>query len=95
MTREETIERLKELGVANPVDEEGQIVLRGADLRGANLRGALLQGADLRNADLRGTDLRGAGLRGANLRGAKHNVLTRWPNRFKVSTRGAVFVEGN
>jgi uncharacterized protein YjbI with pentapeptide repeats len=98
MTGEETLERLKELGLGNLVNEQGRIVLRGVDLHGADLsgmelRGADLDGADLRGADLRGTDLRGAGLRGANLRGARYNGQTRWPHLFKVRPRGAVRVE--
>jgi len=34
ITREETIERLKELGFENPVDEQGLIFLVRADLQG-------------------------------------------------------------
>lgn len=37
MTREETIKRLKELGIENPVNEEARIVLAGADLTRADL----------------------------------------------------------
>lgn len=54
MTREETIARLRELGLENPVDEVGRIVLAKADLRKADLKEADLRGADLRGADLRG-----------------------------------------
>lgn len=92
MTQEETLAKLQELGIEHRVNEEGKIILCGADLRGMDLREVLLKGADLRDADLRGTDLRAAGLRGANLRGARHNTQTRWPNQFKVHTRRAVFV---
>jgi hypothetical protein len=69
MTREQTIERLKELGYAG-CEETGVLHLEEADLRGADLRGADLRGTDLSGARLRGADLRGTDLSGARLRGA-------------------------
>ena len=70
MTRDETIQRLQELGIENPVDAEGRIVLRGAYLRGAYLRGAYLTYANLRGAYLTGANLGDANLTYANLTGA-------------------------
>ena len=99
MTREETIERLKTLGIANPVNEEGRIDLRGADLSradlagaqlfnanlpGAELGGANLQDANLEGANLQDANLEGAKLGGANLQGIKHDRSTRWPEGFNL-----------
>ena len=68
MTREETIQRLKELGFENPVNEEDRI-----DLIGANLRGAYLSSADMTDAHLLRADLYSANLSDANLIGANLN----------------------
>jgi len=84
--REETIEWLKELGIENPVDDKGQIVLCHASLRGVNLRVANLEKGDLRGTDLQGADLRGANLQGADLRGA---------NLAGANLRGAELQEAN
>ena len=51
-------------------DNNGRVVMPGADLQGANLRHESLQGADLRGADLRDARLWSANLRAANLRGS-------------------------
>ena len=80
MTREETWQRLVELGSVEgnvPIGPfklvgfnlEG-IGLRGADFMGADLVGANLMGADLREANLEGADLMEANLIVADLRGA-------------------------
>lgn len=64
MNREETKQRLIELGIAP------EMVVGGVwDVRDANLSGADLSDVDLSYADLRGADLRGATLRKTNLRG--------------------------
>ena len=93
MTREETIQRLKELGFENPVNEEGRIDLNSADLRDADLAyadlayaemtGANLEIADLYNADLGGADLKSAKLTdthlgSANLAGANLQNANLW-----------------
>lgn len=65
MSREDTIQRLQELGVLNPADRNGHI-----DVGPANLQGADLRGADLREADLRQAHLGKARLEEANLQGA-------------------------
>ena len=48
-------------------DDDGRVVMPGANLRGAKLRGADLLGADLREAKLCGANLRGADLWCADL----------------------------
>ena len=98
MTREETIERLKELGVENPVDEEGRINLAGADLQGADLTRAHLAhahlaGANLTRTQLQGTVLAGANLYRADLTGAVYNHRTMWPAGFVPQSHGAILVE--
>ncbi|MDC0744518.1 pentapeptide repeat-containing protein [Polyangium mundeleinium] len=67
--------------------------LIGANLIGAHLRGADLIGAHLSGAHLIGADLIGAHLSGANLSGALYNALTRWPESFDPSFRGAIDVD--
>ena len=70
MNREESIARLKKLGLENPVNEEGRIYLRDVDLRDADLRKADLGNANLHEANLSRANLYGANLREANLYGA-------------------------
>ena len=65
MNKEETRQRLIELGIAPEMVVGGVWDVRGADLTGANLTGA-----DLSNANLTDVDLSGVNLTGANLRGA-------------------------
>ncbi|TKD03541.1 pentapeptide repeat-containing protein [Polyangium fumosum] len=67
--------------------------LSGADLGGADLSDAGLSDADLSGADLSGADLSGANLSDAYLRGAVYNPLTRWPESFDPSSRGAIDVD--
>ena len=67
MNREETKQRLIELGI-EPDRLEGDVWnLRGVDLRVANLSGFILYNADLSGADLSGATLSNADLRRANL----------------------------
>ena len=83
MNKEETRQRLIELGIAPEMVVGGVWDVRNADLTGADLRWADLRWADLRwanlsNADLTVADLRWADLSRADLSGAIMNwaILT-------------------
>jgi hypothetical protein len=70
MTREETWQRLVELGSVEGKVPIGPFRLVGFNLEGIGLRGADLMGADLVGANLEGADLVGTNLTGAYLMGA-------------------------
>ena len=71
MTFDQTVERLKERGIKEPVNyRSGRIRLEGANLKGANLTGAELWGAELSGVDLREAHLEEADLEEADLWGA-------------------------
>jgi hypothetical protein len=70
MTREQTWQRLVEMGVVAGEMPYGPFKMRGADLKGADLKGADLAGADLIGANLRGANLVGANLVGSYLMGS-------------------------
>ena len=106
MNREETKQKLIELGITPEMLEGDVWDLADADLSGANLSRADLRGADLSRADLRGANLRGADLRGADLsradlsradlRGANlSRADLRWADLRDANLRGADLRDAN
>ena len=105
MNREETKQRLIELGIEPDrlkndvwnlrgvdlsVANLSGFILYNADLSGADLSGATLSNADLRRANLSRADLSGADLSGADLSGADlSGAIMNWVNLSRADLSGA------